>query len=84
MQMCADAFNMPIKTAKTTQACALGSAMIAAAAAGVYDSVTAASEAMGSNYAAIYTPDPAKHEKLEKRYQEYLRLGKHWEDFSNR
>ena len=76
MQMCADAFNMPIKVAKTAQSCALGAAMNAAAAAGFYPDVPTASQNMGGNYRAIYTPDKANHLKYEEVYQRYLELGK--------
>ncbi len=36
MQIVADVLNMPIKVARSEQACALGSAMAAAVVAGVY------------------------------------------------
>jgi len=81
MQMIADALNMPVKVAKTDQACALGAAMTAAAAAGYYNSVEAASQAMQSGFRKIYTPDPAKHEHCRKLYTKYRKLGAVWSDF---
>lgn len=76
MQMCADAFNMPIKVAKTGQSCALGAAMMAAAACKCYKDVPTASEQMGSGYLKIYTPDPERNRQYEKIYRKYRELGK--------
>ena len=76
MQMCADAFNMPIKVAKTEQSCALGSAMIAAVASGVYPKLEVAIENMGSGYRKIYTPDAEMHQTYEELFKKYTALGK--------
>ena len=81
MQMVADALNMPVKVAKTEQACALGAAMTAAAAAGAYESVFAASQAMSSKYRKVYTPDPAAVERCEKLFRQYCALGSTWSKF---
>jgi L-ribulokinase len=75
MQMCADAFNMPIKIARTEQSCALGAAMIAATAAGVFTSVEAAQHAMGSGYCKVYTPDAGKNKQYEALFLQYQTLG---------
>ena len=76
MQMCADAFNMPIKVAKTEQSCALGSAMIAAVAAGIYPKLEVAIENMGSGYRKIYTPNAEMHQTYEELFKKYTALGK--------
>lgn len=75
MQMCADAFNIPVKVAKTAQSCALGAAMNAATAAGFYPDVPSASQQMGGNYLKIYTPNSENHLKYEEIFQKYLILG---------
>ena len=75
MQMCADAFNMPIKIAATGQSCALGAAMIAAAAAGVFPDLEAAQKAMGSGYCKIYEPDEEMVPRYEELFARYKKLG---------
>ncbi len=75
MQMMADVMNMPIRIHKSEQTCALGAAMFAATAAGIYDKVEDAMNAMGQGFDANYTPDPAKVTIYQKRYQKYTELG---------
>lgn len=76
MQMMADVINMPIRIHKTEQTCAAGAAMFAATAAGIYDKVENAMEAMGQGFAVTYVPDEEKKEIYAKRYEQYLRMGK--------
>ena len=80
MQMCADAFNMPVKTVETEQCCALGAAMNAATAAGFYPDIPAAAQNMGGKYRKIYTPNADAHLKYEEVYRRYLSLGKIMEE----
>ncbi len=54
MQMMADVMNMPIRIHKSEQTCALGAAMFAATAAGIYGKVEEAMEAMGQGFDAEY------------------------------
>ena len=75
MQMCADILGIPIKVAKTSQACALGAAMCAAAAAGIYPDAASASAARGGGFSAVYQPRAEMHEEYEKVYRKYLALG---------
>jgi L-ribulokinase len=75
MQMMADVMNMPIRIHKSEQTCALGAAMFAATAAGMYDKVEDAMNAMGQGFDAEYHPNPAKVPVYEKRYQNYQALG---------
>ncbi|MEO8173378.1 MAG: ribulokinase [Sediminibacterium sp.] len=75
MQMMADVMNMPIRIHKSEQTCALGAAMFAATAAGIYPKVEDAMNAMGQGFDASYTPDPSKVSIYEKRYQKYTELG---------
>ena len=76
MQTMADVLNAPIKVAKSEQTCALGAAMFAATAAGVYDDVSEAMEKMGSGFSAVYKPVKANAKLYDKMYQEYCKLGK--------
>lgn len=76
MQTLADVLNMPIKVAQSEQTCALGAAMFAAVAAGVYPCIEEAQDAMGKGILTEYLPDPDRHNRYEILYQKYLELGK--------
>lgn len=75
MQMMADVMDMPIRIHRSEQTCALGAAMFAATAAGLYPKVEDAMEAMGSGFDAEYRPDPQRAAFYAKRYQKYRKLG---------
>jgi L-ribulokinase len=75
MQTLADVLNMPIKVASSEQAPALGAAMYAATAAGLYNSVTEASKAMGNGFEKIYQPNAKNVSVYAKMYKTYCRLG---------
>ncbi|MDE3237182.1 MAG: ribulokinase [Bacteroidota bacterium] len=75
MQMMADVMNMPIRIHKSEQTCALGAAMFAATAAGLYAKVEDAMHAMGQGFDAEYHPNPERVPVYAKRYQQYLELG---------
>ena len=74
MQVTADVLNVPIKVVASEQACALGSAMTAAAAAGLYATVEQAQKAMGSGFEKVYEPIPANAEKYKTLYDRYSKL----------
>jgi L-ribulokinase len=76
MQVTADVLNMPIKVATSEQTCALGAAMFAAVAAGIYDSVEQAQEKIASGFSRTYTPDAANARVYDRLYQKYLALGR--------
>jgi L-ribulokinase len=76
MQTLADVLGMPIKVARSDQACALGAAMFAAVAAGVYPDVKAAQKAMGQGFALEYKPDTGKHKTYMSLYAKYQKLSK--------
>lgn len=76
MQVVADVLNMPIKVARSEQACALGSAMAAAVAAGVYPSLPAARVRMGSGIETEYHPVPENVKKYQALYEKYKKLGR--------
>jgi L-ribulokinase len=75
MQVTADVLNMPLQVVASGEACALGAAMFAAAAAGLYPSVTAAQEHIGSGFSRTYTPDPERARAYDRLYRKYLALG---------
>ncbi|HTI57448.1 ribulokinase [Mucilaginibacter sp.] len=84
MQMMADVMQMPIRIHQFEHTCALGAAMFAATAAGVYTNVEAAMAAMGGGFDKEYFPDQSKASLYQKRYQRYLELGKYIEQETNK
>ena len=76
MQVVADVLNMPIKVARSEQACALGSAMAAAVVAGVYATTSEAQAKMGGGIEKEYLPNPENAKIYEALYQKYLKLGR--------
>lgn len=79
MQMMADVMNMPIRIHKSEQTCALGAAMFAATAAGLYPAVEAAMNAMGQGFDAEYHPNEENVALYAKRYEKYKTLGNYVE-----
>ena len=75
MQVLADVINRPIRVARAEQAVALGAAMAAAVAAGVYPSFEKAQQAMGQGFEKEYVPDPGKAAVYDTLYKKYLALG---------
>ena len=80
MQTLSDVLNMPIKVASSDQACALGAAMNASVAAGVYSNLQDAQKAMGSGFDARYKPRAVYVEVYQKLYEKYQSLGKYTEN----
>lgn len=76
MQMMADVMGMPIRIHRSEQTCALGAAMFAATAAGIYAKVEDAMKAMGQGFDAEYFPNPERVEIYKIRYGRYKQLGK--------
>jgi L-ribulokinase len=75
MQMMADVMNMPIRIHRSEQSCAIGAAMFAATAAGIYPRVEDAMAAMGQGFDQTYHPDEQRAAVYLKRYHRYNRLG---------
>jgi len=75
VQTVADVLNMPIKVARPEQACALGAAMMAAVASGIYATTSDAQNKMGSGIETEYRPIPENVEKYQKLYDTYRKLG---------
>jgi L-ribulokinase len=80
MQTLADVLGMPIKVAKTEQACAFGAAMFAAVVAGVYPTVEAAQKVMGQGFLSEYLPNEENHRVYLTLYEKYLQLGEFTEN----
>lgn len=76
MQMMADVMQMPIRIHQFEHTCALGAAMFAATAAGIYPNVEEAMAAMGGGFDKEYVPDKSKATLYQNRYKQYADLGK--------
>ncbi len=74
MQIYADVLNRRIDIAGTTQAAALGSAIYATVAAGLYSDVTEASRVLSRPHAKSYYPIAENVERYGKLYAEYKKL----------
>lgn len=80
MQTMADVLDSPIKVVKSEQTCALGAAMFAATAAGVYDNVSDAMAKMGSGFSATYRPNKSNAKLYSKLYKDYCKVGEYIEN----
>jgi len=76
LQMLADITEMPVRVSASEQTCALGAAMFAATAAGLYDRVEEAMQAMGQGFDQSYLPDPARATVYRERYRLYQGAGR--------
>jgi L-ribulokinase len=75
MQTIADVMNLEVTVPVGDQAVALGAAMFAATAAGVYRDVEEAQRAMASGTESVYRPDPDRARHYDRVYKDYLTLG---------
>ena len=80
MQTLSDVLGMPIKVAKSEQACALGAAMFGAVVAGIYPTIEDAQNALGQGFASEYQPDKANHAIYMELYKKYQAMGKFTEN----
>jgi L-ribulokinase len=74
MQVHADALNRPIRVVRTRQACAMGAAMFAATAAGLYPDVLRAQKAMFGGLEKTFFPRAASVRRLDAKYRQYKAL----------
>lgn len=74
MQTLADITGFTIDVLDCKDSCALGNTMFASVAAGWYDSLEKAHEAMHPGMMKTYTPDPKTREYYDNRYDKYLKL----------
>ncbi len=79
MQTLADVLDRPIKIAVSEQAPALGAAMYAAVASGIYPSVSKASEMMGNGFDKTYLPIKEHVGYYEKQFAKYRSFGSYIE-----
>jgi len=74
MQTCADVWNCSIDVLESEQSCALGAAIYAAVAAGIYPDVNSAQQVMASPVEKSYQAIPDNAAKYEPLYQQYQAL----------
>ena len=74
MQMYSDITRLPLSTIDTDQGPALGSAIHAAVASGIYPTVNAAAEAMGKVKKHVYMPNEERSKQYDLLYREYVEL----------
>ncbi|WP_117881549.1 ribulokinase [Aureibaculum luteum] len=84
MQTLANVLDKPIKVAASDQAPALGAAIYASVASGIYSNVIEASKKMGSNFEAIYYPEKEKVPVYKKRMQSYNELSSFVENITKK
>ncbi|RZK15840.1 MAG: ribulokinase, partial [Pedobacter sp.] len=84
MQMMADVLEMPIRIHRFEHTCALGAAMFAAVAAGIYPTIEDAMAAMGTGFEKEYTPNVKKKKMYRMHYQQYLGLGRYLERYNKK
>ena len=75
MQICADVLGMDISVSASDQSCALGAAMFAATAAGLFPDTLSAQAAMRAPVERVYKPDGARRAVYDGIYRKYQALG---------
>jgi L-ribulokinase len=75
MQVMADVLGLEIKVARAEEACALGAAMFAATAAGLFPSVIEAQKSIGAGFEKTYSPDQSRAGVYAALYERYQKLG---------
>lgn len=74
VQVLADVMGCDIEVVESNQVCALGSAIFASVAAGVYDSVEDAKDKMSAAVIKVYSPTIENQEVYNKLYEKYQLL----------
>ena len=75
MQTIADVMGIEVAVAAGDQPVALGAAMFAATAAGLYRQVEEAQQAMSTGTESVYRPDPDRAKRYDRLYKDYVALG---------
>ncbi len=75
MQTLADVLQMPIRISSPDQACALGAAMFAATAAGLFNTIEEAMKAMSGGFETVYFPEKSNAKVYDRLYERYRSLG---------
>ncbi len=74
MQLYADILGKEIRVISASQGAAKGSAILAAAAAGVYTDIPAATKAMADKWDVAYYPRPENTQIYDRLYEQYCRM----------
>jgi len=80
IQVLSDVLGIPVKVARADQSVALGAAMFAAVASGVYGRVEDAQKRMGSGFIKTHNPDKARSDRYRELYRRYRNIGAALED----
>lgn len=83
MQMLSDVLGKSIKVADCPYATAMGAVINASVAAGIFESVTQAQNALNPKTLRIYTPNTQHKEIIDKRYRLYQTLSERTEEILN-
>lgn len=75
MQIMADVCDMKVLVAESEQAVALGAAIFASVAGGVYETIEEAQKHMASKVETVYTPNPEMVAVYKPLYENYLKFG---------
>lgn len=75
MQTMADVLGHRINVSASTQACARGAIIYAAASCGLYENIEKAQDSMCEGYIRSYIPNSEKREAYQKLYTKYCALG---------
>jgi len=75
MQIVADVLGSPIDIIGSDQTVALGAAMFASVAAGIYPTIGKAQDAIAPPVERTVSPDPARAAAYSVLYEKYKRLG---------
>lgn len=75
LQVLSNVLNRPIAVVRSEQACALGAAMLAATASGVYQTIEEAQQRMSSGFESTYLPQQEKVDVYGQLYLRYKQLG---------
>lgn len=78
LQILADVLGREVVASEVRHASAVGAAIYAAAAAGVYGSVEEAVARMGARGGTRYVPDPSAHRAYGGLYADYVELARHF------
>lgn len=78
MQIYADVTRLPLSVLDSEQGPALGSAIHAAVAAGVYDDVPTAAKSMGRVRRGVHQPDEARSQVYDRLFEVYRELHDHF------
>lgn len=75
MQILADVTGRDIQVTAGDQSCAIGAAVFAATAAGLYPDIFTAQRALSAGVERVHKPDPARKAVYDRLYERYLKLG---------